>query len=110
VMGTPTDGVISKPKSTLIAADQRFLNDAMAGPGHVRNITGRTRLVEDGIEGKHTIACRQFLLHNWVGPDHLRNLVGEPRLAWDGILGPKTIRAHQFALNNARAGERRYPH
>lgn len=105
VMGTSVDGVISRPRSALIEADQRFLNAAV-GADHIRNLTGASRLTVDGDEGAATVKVRQFWLFNWYSRAVLRR---PPRASdFDGVLGPDTNRLHQHALNQARAGSRRY--
>jgi len=81
VIGTFADGVISKPVSQLIKADQAFLNSAI-GAG----------LKVDGSEGPLTIKARQ----RYLGVDA------------DGVLGPVTNKAHQAALNRAAIGSGRY--
>lgn len=105
-MGTPIDGVISKPESTLIKADQTFLN-ASVGTEHIQNLTGKPWLDVDGDEGEKTIIVRQFLLRNWVNPVHQQNLIGH-LLDFDGILGPETNKVHQFALNHSTPGSKTY--
>lgn len=106
VMGTPIDFEISKPKSSLIVADQNFLN-AVVGRDHIRNLTGYDQLSPDGDEGKRTIMVRQFWLYNAVNPIHQQNLIGK-RLDFDGVLGPQTNKVHQFALNHATARSGQY--
>jgi hypothetical protein len=106
VLGTPIDFNISKPKSTLIQADQRFLNSVVS-PEHIKNLTGKSKLDEDGIEGAKTVKVRQFWLRNAMNPQHQKNLIGK-LLDVDGILGPDTNRVHQFALNNATSHSGRY--
>ncbi|MEV7973314.1 CHAP domain-containing protein [Cellulomonas sp. NPDC089187] len=100
VLGTPADGVISRPVSSLIQADQRYLN-ATVPTAHIRDLTGAAALVVDGIEGPATIRVRQFWLFNTQGQS--------PTVAdFDGIAGPATTRLHQRALNRASIGSGRY--
>lgn len=108
VMATPIDGKISKGKggSTLIKADQQFLNSVVAA-GHIRNLTGKDQLDVDGIEGANTVKVRQFWLANAMNVQHQINLIGHP-LGIDGILGKDTNTVHQFALNNATTGTKSY--
>lgn len=106
VMDTPFDKVISKPKSSLIIADQEYLN-RVVGPEHQRNLHGRSSLVEDGSEGPKTVVVRQFMLRNFVALGHQINLIGKP-LEFDSINGPLTNIVHQFALNHAATGSREY--
>lgn len=106
VMNTPIDGVISKPDSSLIRADQTFLNTVVGAP-HILALTGRSSLVVDGDEGAKTVIVRQFWLRNAVNPIHQQNLLGHP-LSFDGVLGPDTNRVHQFALNHAVARSKSY--
>lgn len=105
VMATPIDGTISKPKSTLIVADQRYLNSVVDAV-HIRNLTGKDRLDEDGSEGPKTVKVRQFLLYN----GHAVSLLGRnPKAAdFDGVPGSETTRLHQRALNLAPARSGRY--
>jgi hypothetical protein len=110
VMGTPIDWGITPPPvgSTLIRADQRFLNSVIPAD-HLANLdpVGRRGMLdEDGIEGGHTIGARQFWLYNVHGPAYL----GRPARAsdFDRIAGPETTRLHQYALNRATAGSGRY--
>lgn len=110
VMGTPTDGKISEP-STLIQADQRFLNRVVPSR-HIQALIGRPSLKEDGKEGPNTIKVRQFYLFNTYA-HHLKNITGRrpatPRLSdFDGRLGRVTNTLHQIALNGARARSGRY--
>lgn len=100
VLGTPADGVISRPVSTLIQADQRFLNSAVPA-GNIRDLTGAPALAVDGVEGSATIRVRQFWLFNTQGQS--------PTAAdFDGIAGPATTRLHQRALNRASIASGRY--
>lgn len=109
VLGTPIDGQISSPKSTLIAADQAFLN-AMVSPESIRDLTGSAQLVTDGVDGPRTTKVRQFYLFN-TQAKHLPNLVGRstPQMSdFDGYFGNISVRLLQLALNDAVAGSGRY--
>lgn len=106
VMGTPIDGTIDKKNSSLIKADQAFLNSVVA-PTQIRDLTGKDQLDVDGVEGKKTVIVRQFWLRNVMNPQHQINLIGHV-LEFDGILGPETNTVHQFALNNTTSGSKRY--
>lgn len=105
VLGTPIDWEITPGRSTLIEADQRYLNSVVDG-GHIRNLTGEASLRVDGDEGAKTIKVRQFLLFNWYAPAKL----GRPADAqdFDGIDGVQTTTLHQYALNRSRTGSGRY--
>jgi len=105
VMGTPVDFVISEPVSTLINADQGFLNSVVPAE-HIRNLTGKDKLDVDGQEGKKTVKVRQFWLYNIQAPA----VLGRQAQAsdFDGILGPETNKLHQHALNLATSGSGRY--
>jgi len=107
VMGTPIDGVLSKP-SGVVRADQTFLNASIDVPT-MTNLIGKARLDVDGITGAKTDKARQFLLRNWVNPQHQQNLIGK-LLDFDGIWGAQSVRVFQFALNNTRAGSKTYGH
>jgi peptidoglycan hydrolase-like protein with peptidoglycan-binding domain len=104
VMGTPIDGVIDKV-STLIEADQRFLNSVVAA-SQIKDLTGKSQLKTDGIRGPKTDIVRQFWLRNAVNPIHQQNLIGHP-LDFDGIWGRESTLVMQFALNHAttRSGQ-----
>lgn len=97
IMGTPVDEKISTPTSLLIKADQQWLNQAL-GEGHIRNLTGKGHLAEDGREGPLTVICRAFLLHNRT----------DPSLTVSGVLTRHHIKAHQAALNAATIGSAQY--
>lgn len=107
VMGTPIDWTITPypPGSSLIRADQRFLN-AVVGAEHIRNLTGRPQLAVDGDEGPRTVKVRQFWLYNRLAP----RILGRPARGrdFDGSPGPETTRLHQIALNEATRGSGRY--
>lgn len=105
VMGTIADGFISKPKSSLIVADQTFLNSVVA-PEHILALTGKTRLVPDGSEGKFTIKVRQFYLFNKYAQERFNR--APKSTDFDGVNGPNTNTLHQYALNRAHAGSVRY--
>lgn len=111
VMGTPVDGRIDQypRRSTLIQADQAFLNRAV-GTGHIKSLTGKAWLDEDGWDDftdTHTSRVRQFLLLNWVNPIHQRVLIGKT-LDVDGYFGEQSVKILQFALNHARANSGTY--
>lgn len=110
VMGTMIDGAISKPRAGvdprayLIGRDQAFLNTVVR-PDTIRALTGAPTLVVDAIEGKRTIAVRQFYLFNTQSAA----LGRAPQATdFDGIAGPITTRLHQHALNAATARSGRY--
>lgn len=81
IMGTPVDGVISRPVSSLIKAVQARLNATGARP----------QLVVDGDFGPGTTRALQGYLNHVQGP-----------VSIDGELGPNTIRALQRRLNTGR--------
>lgn len=104
VMDTPEDGVISNP-STLIKADQTFLNSVVSAED-IKNLTGKTALVVDGIEGANTIKVRQFWLYN---KHCIAVLKRNPTASdFDGILGHDTNLLHQVALNAATSKSKKY--
>ena len=105
VMGTPVDSVVSRPRSTLIAADQRFLN-AVVAHGHIKDLTGKPALDVDGDEGWRTVVVRQFWLYN----TRAQEVLGRAARAsdFDRVNGPQTNQLHRFALNKAAAGSGRY--
>ncbi|WP_129337111.1 peptidoglycan-binding protein [Cellulomonas endophytica] len=105
VMGTPVDGVLSRP-SAVVAADQRFLN-ASVPAADIAALTGKPALVEDGDEGPRTATVRQHRLRACVDPALQQLLLGGP-LAVDGVLGPQTHTLHQAALNRATPGSGTY--
>ena len=100
VMGTPIDGRISSP-SSVVKATQRFLNAAVASE-HIRNLTGKSKLVVDGYYGKATIKVLQFLLFNWYAKAVLGRSINVARDC-DGIEGAQTVKLFQHALNNSYA-------
>ena len=100
VMGTPIDGRIDRP-STCVKATQEWLN-AAAG-GHIRNLTGETRLVVDGYYGKATITVLQFVLFNWYAEAVLGRGIDVGRDC-DGVEGVLTVKLLQYALNVSYAG------
>ncbi len=107
VMGTTQDGKISPypPGSSLIKADQAFLNSVVKA-ADIRNLTGASRLSVDGDEGTKTIKVRQFWLYNTVGPKLLGR---KARVAdFDGSFGPQSVKLLQYALNQAKTGSGRY--
>lgn len=104
VMGTPIDGVISKP-STVVRALQRFLNAAV-GSGHMRNLIRRATLEVDGLWGAQTTKALQFLMGSWW-PDLYKKHSGHAFNVGrdcDGLRGPITIRVLQEVLNRSYAG------
>ena len=96
VMGTPIDGRIDRP-STCVKATQRFLNAAVASE-HIRNFTGKSQLVVDGLLGPATIKVLQFLLFNWYSQAVLGRSINVARDC-DGSEGPQTVKLLQHALN-----------
>jgi len=108
VMGTPVDGVISRPRSTVIEADQHFLNKKVSA-AKIRELTGKSRLDEDAIEGPKTIRVRQWYLFNMY-PQSFEKIIGRPHTTKDidGSAGPITTRIHQHALNEAKKGQGGY--
>lgn len=106
VMGTPIDGVIDLENSSLIRADQRFLN-SVVDRTHIRNLTGKYSLVEDGTDGRKTSIVRQFWMRNAVHRNHQVGLLGH-LLAFDGVFGVESVKVLQYALNHATAGTARY--
>lgn len=105
VMGTEVDGVVSRPASHLIAADQRFLASVVPAE-QVATLTGKPGLAADGVEGPATIRVRQAWLFGTHGPAVLGR--GAEPTDLDGELGPATTRLLQHALNHAHTGEGRY--
>lgn len=104
VMGTTIDFKLSRP-SSVVKADQRFLNKVVA-PGHILNLTGKVQLDVDGHEGSKTIKVRQFWLYNTIGRELLQR---DPRgQDFDGSAGPETTALFQHALNRATARSGRY--
>ena len=99
VMGTPIDGRIDRP-STCVKATQKWLNGAAGG--HIRNLTGKTRLVVDGYYGPATIKVLQFVLFNWYAQAVLGQSINVARDC-DGIEGAQTVKLLQHALNNSYA-------
>ena len=107
VMGTHADGVISTP-SSLIEADQRFLNSVVSSKD-IKNLTGALALKVDGSEGVMTVRVRQFWLFNrYVGS--FKKVTGRAVKAsdFDGNSGPTTTKMHQIALNAAKINAGRY--
>jgi hypothetical protein len=105
VMGTDIDGIVSRPASHLIAADQRFLASVVPAE-QVAALTGAPELAADGVEGPATIRVRQFWLFHTHGPAVLGR--GAEPADLDGEQGPATTRLLQHALNHAHTGEGRY--
>lgn len=106
VMGTPIDGFISTPQSTLIMADQRFLNRVVSA-NDILNLTGKTALVVDGDSGPKTSIVRQYWLRNAV-PQQTQLVRLGHLLAFDSIFGPESNLIHQIALNHATTGTASY--
>lgn len=103
VMGTPPDGVISTPESSVIRADQAFLNANVAS-GHILALTGKPALDTDGDEGWRTIKVRQFWLFNRLAPQVLGRTIRPDLTDITGELNAETTRLHQTALNQATIG------
>ena len=78
-------------------ATQRFLN-AQVSSDHIRNLTGKTRLVVDGYYGPATIKVLQFVLFNWYAQAVLGRKINVGRDC-DGIEGPQTVKLLQHGLN-----------
>jgi len=105
VMATPIDGKVDATGSTLIKADQTFLNSTVAS-GHIHDLTGANKLVVDGTEGPNTIKVRQFQLFN----EYAKAVLGHAATVgdFDGKLGPNTNKLHQHALNAATSHSKKY--
>ena len=105
VMNTPIDGKISTPTSTLIKADQTYLNSVVKS-SDIQNLTGKSQLVVDGVEGINTIKVRQFYLFNVFSPIVFKRVAYSGD--FDGVLGTNTNKLHQYALNAAISHSKRY--
>jgi hypothetical protein len=106
VLGTPNDGVISHPVSTVVIADQTFLN-RVVGKQQIKDLTGAVQLVQDGIEGRKTIIVRQFWLRNSLSIAIQGQVIGH-LLAFDGIFGPESIKCFQYSLNRTTRASGQY--
>lgn len=92
VLKTTVDGFISKPRSEMVCALQRFLNQQAS--------SSDAKLIIDGNWGKNTTtALQQFLFRNY--PEHFEKASGRRPAAkdFDGILGNITIKVLQQWLN-----------
>lgn len=100
---SPQRGV--DPQLYLIGRDQAFLNSVVPA-GNIHDLTGKSQLDVDAIEGKSTIKVRQF----WLFNKYAQARLGRPaRLEdFDGIAGRETTILHQYALNRATSGTRKY--
>jgi hypothetical protein len=106
VLGTPQDGFMSSPVSTVVRADQSMLNSVVSG-ANIRALTGRIALVCDGMEGRKTVLVRQLWLKNVLSIMTQQTIIGH-MLADDGSFGPESIKCFQWALNRASARSGRY--
>lgn len=104
VMGTYIDGKVSKP-SPMWKAVQEFLNSSVDSE-HIRNLTGYSRLAEDGDPGARTIKVLQFHLFNLYAPAKFGR--GATAADFDGIDGKNTWKLFQYALNRAHAGSKKF--
>ncbi|QHO91020.1 hypothetical protein CWT12_06405 [Actinomyces sp. 432] len=107
VMGTPIDGVISKP-SAMVKAFQTWLNSAVTD-SQVKVLTGAARLDVDGVLGPKSWKVFQFWVAN-VRPAWIQQSGGPAKLTaanfgqWvDGVAGVKTIKTLQHCLNASYA-------
>lgn len=99
VMGTPIDGVISRP-SHLVSFTQVMLNLYVA-PEHQHTVNTQGQLTVDGLLGPATWRVFQILLWNWCDKYRGGRTVAQ---YCDGDPGPLTIKALQWCLNNSWAG------
>lgn len=108
VMRTKADGRISTPVSTLIKADQRFLNKVVP-TALIKKYTSRNYLKIDGDEGVKTIKIRQSYMFN-AHKDVFRQVAGREVRDADitGKLDELTIKVHQTLLNRAVIGSGAY--
>lgn len=104
-MGTKMDKVVSRPRSSVVEADQHLLNKSVPAK-EIKLLTGASRLDEDGSEGPKTIRVRQFYLFNKY-PEQFKKITGRAhkRSDYDGRNGPISVKMHQFALNKAKKGQ-----
>jgi hypothetical protein len=103
VMGTPIDGVKSKP-SEMIRAFQRWLNTVVSRKD-IQNITGKPQLDVDGYDGWRTWKVFQYWAYN-VRKD-LCALYAPGWGIWDfadGDPGTRTWKVLQHILNESYAG------
>ena len=100
VMGTPIDWELWTP-SAAVKAMQKWLNKTVS-KGHIRALTGKSRLDEDGIWGPDTTRVLQFVIYNWYAQSVLGRSINVGRDC-DGIRGAETMRLFRHALNNSFA-------
>lgn len=102
VMGTPIDGVKSRP-SLMIMAFQRFLNTVVSSKD-IKAITGYGQLDDDGIDGWRTWKVFQYWA--WNVRNDLIKLYAPGQSVWqfaDGIPGVRTWKVLQHILNESYA-------